>query len=132
MDLIEGLLCEPQKRLGSKRGASELKQHAFFEGFVWEGIREREAPWKPTLTDGEDTRYFQEDLSHRQVEEEHDNDDDTNGNEFYGFTFKRHFIDGGLSPALCQGNKSNNTGGGSNLNESNNRPPTNNPDPVYV
>ncbi|KAL5058728.1 hypothetical protein RYX36_030332 [Vicia faba] len=39
-DLIRGLLVkEPQNRLGVKRGATELKQHPFFEGINWALIR---------------------------------------------------------------------------------------------
>lgn len=39
-DLIRGLLVkDPQKRLGATRGASEIKQHAFFEGVNWALIR---------------------------------------------------------------------------------------------
>ncbi|KAF2315444.1 hypothetical protein GH714_039270 [Hevea brasiliensis] len=39
-DLIRGLLVkEPQSRLGVKRGATEIKQHAFFEGVNWALIR---------------------------------------------------------------------------------------------
>jgi protein-serine/threonine kinase len=39
-DLIRGLLAkEPQHRLGSKRGATEIKQHPFFEGVNWALIR---------------------------------------------------------------------------------------------
>lgn len=39
-DLIRGLLAkEPQKRLGYKRGATEIKQHPFFEGVNWALIR---------------------------------------------------------------------------------------------
>ncbi|XP_004492934.1 serine/threonine-protein kinase D6PKL1-like [Cicer arietinum] len=39
-DLIRGLLVkEPQHRLGVKRGATELKQHPFFEGVNWALIR---------------------------------------------------------------------------------------------
>lgn len=39
-DLIRGLLAkEPQNRLGVKRGATELKQHPFFEGVNWALIR---------------------------------------------------------------------------------------------
>ncbi|GAA0183699.1 hypothetical protein LIER_31065 [Lithospermum erythrorhizon] len=39
-DLIRGLLVkEPQHRLGYKRGATELKQHPFFEGVNWALIR---------------------------------------------------------------------------------------------
>jgi len=39
-DLIRGLLVkEPQHRLGFKRGATEIKQHPFFEGVNWALIR---------------------------------------------------------------------------------------------
>ncbi|KAK1397151.1 Serinethreonine-protein kinase d6pkl2 [Heracleum sosnowskyi] len=39
-DLIRGLLVkEPQNRLASKRGATEIKQHPFFEGVNWALIR---------------------------------------------------------------------------------------------
>ncbi|CAA6656498.1 unnamed protein product [Spirodela intermedia] len=39
-DLIRGLLVkEPQHRLGMKRGATEIKQHPFFEGVNWALIR---------------------------------------------------------------------------------------------
>ncbi|WOL19195.1 serine/threonine-protein kinase D6PK [Canna indica] len=39
-DLIRGLLVkEPQHRLAYKRGATEIKQHAFFEGTNWALIR---------------------------------------------------------------------------------------------
>ncbi|XP_019185944.1 PREDICTED: serine/threonine-protein kinase D6PKL1-like [Ipomoea nil] len=39
-DLIRGLLVkEPHKRLGTKRGATEIKQHPFFEGVNWALIR---------------------------------------------------------------------------------------------
>ncbi|CAM8945206.1 unnamed protein product [Rhodiola kirilowii] len=39
-DLIRGLLVkEPQQRLGVKRGATEIKQHPFFQGVNWALIR---------------------------------------------------------------------------------------------
>ncbi|MCO5594761.1 hypothetical protein L7F22_048794 [Adiantum nelumboides] len=39
-DLIRGLLVkDPQKRLGAMRGASEIKQHPFFDGVNWALIR---------------------------------------------------------------------------------------------
>ncbi|GAB4844284.1 Serine/threonine-protein kinase d6pkl2, variant 2 [Ancistrocladus abbreviatus] len=39
-DLIRGLLVkEPQNRLGVQRGATEIKQHPFFEGVNWALIR---------------------------------------------------------------------------------------------
>lgn len=39
-DLISGLLAkEPESRLGTERGAAEIKQHPFFEGLNWALIR---------------------------------------------------------------------------------------------
>ncbi|KAK7345383.1 hypothetical protein VNO77_15987 [Canavalia gladiata] len=39
-DLIRGLLVkEPENRLGSQKGAAEIKQHPFFEGLNWALIR---------------------------------------------------------------------------------------------
>lgn len=44
-DLIEALLVkEPESRLGSVRGATEIKQHPFFEGINWALIRCSEPP----------------------------------------------------------------------------------------
>ncbi|KAH9297566.1 hypothetical protein KI387_029248 [Taxus chinensis] len=47
-DLIKGLLVkEPQHRLASKRGATEIKQHPFFEGVNWALIRSTTPPEIP-------------------------------------------------------------------------------------
>ncbi|XP_031112976.1 serine/threonine-protein kinase D6PK-like [Ipomoea triloba] len=57
-DLIRGLLVkEPQHRLGVKRGATEIKQHPFFEGVNWALIRcstppEVPRPVEPELPPG--------------------------------------------------------------------------------
>ncbi|PKA58665.1 Protein kinase G11A [Apostasia shenzhenica] len=55
-DLIRGLLVkEPQLRLACKRGATEIKQHPFFEGVNWALIRcasPPEIPKAPPLTTG--------------------------------------------------------------------------------
>ncbi|KAL6909910.1 hypothetical protein ACP4OV_001569 [Aristida adscensionis] len=51
-DLIRGLLIkEPQHRLGHKRGATEIKQHAFFEGVNWALIRCASPPDVPRSLD---------------------------------------------------------------------------------
>lgn len=48
-DLIRGLLVkEPQHRLAYKRGATEIKQHPFFEGVNWALIRCATPPDVPT------------------------------------------------------------------------------------
>jgi len=51
-DLIRGLLVkEPENRLGSMKGAAEIKQHPFFEGLNWALIRCTIPPELPDLCD---------------------------------------------------------------------------------
>ncbi|XP_065866219.1 serine/threonine-protein kinase D6PK-like [Euphorbia lathyris] len=51
-DLIRGLLIkEPENRLGSTKGAAEIKQHAFFEGLNWALIRCAMPPEMPKFWD---------------------------------------------------------------------------------
>ncbi|KAL3629297.1 Serine/threonine-protein kinase d6pkl1 [Castilleja foliolosa] len=51
-DLIRGLLTkDPQKRLGFKRGATEIKQHPFFESVNWALIRSTTPPQIPKPVD---------------------------------------------------------------------------------
>ncbi|KAL1220979.1 Serine/threonine-protein kinase RHS3 [Cardamine amara subsp. amara] len=51
-DLIKGLLIkEPQKRIAYKRGATEIKQHPFFEGVNWALIRGETPPHLPEPVD---------------------------------------------------------------------------------
>ncbi|XP_027340132.1 serine/threonine-protein kinase RHS3 [Abrus precatorius] len=51
-DLIRGLLVkEPQKRIAYKRGATEIKQHPFFEGVNWALVRSATPPHIPDAID---------------------------------------------------------------------------------
>ncbi|XP_057453441.1 serine/threonine-protein kinase RHS3 [Lotus japonicus] len=51
-DLIRGLLVkEPQKRIAYKRGATEIKQHPFFEGVNWALVRCAVPPHVPEAID---------------------------------------------------------------------------------
>ncbi|XP_022860292.1 serine/threonine-protein kinase D6PKL2-like, partial [Olea europaea var. sylvestris] len=51
-DLIRGLLTkDPKKRLGFKRGATEIKQHPFFESVNWALIRSTHPPQVPKPVD---------------------------------------------------------------------------------
>ncbi|XP_065879920.1 serine/threonine-protein kinase D6PKL2 [Euphorbia lathyris] len=51
-DLIRGLLAkDPQKRLGFKRGATEIKQHPFFASVNWALIRTTHPPQIPKPLD---------------------------------------------------------------------------------
>lgn len=53
-DLIRGLLVkEPQHRLAYKRGATEIKQHPFFEGVNWALVRCASPPEVPKAIDVE-------------------------------------------------------------------------------
>ncbi|KAF8412452.1 hypothetical protein HHK36_000416 [Tetracentron sinense] len=53
-DLIRGLLVkDPQHRLGVKRGATEIKQHPFFEGVNWALIRCSTPPEIPRPVESE-------------------------------------------------------------------------------
>ncbi|XP_040993675.1 serine/threonine-protein kinase D6PKL1-like [Juglans microcarpa x Juglans regia] len=53
-DLIRGLLIkDPENRLGSVKGAAEIKQHAFFEGLNWALIRCAVPPELPKSSDME-------------------------------------------------------------------------------
>jgi protein-serine/threonine kinase len=52
-DLVRGLLIkDPQHRLGFKRGATEIKQHQFFDGVNWALIRCAVPPQVPVEVDG--------------------------------------------------------------------------------
>ncbi|PUZ58849.1 hypothetical protein GQ55_5G540600 [Panicum hallii var. hallii] len=51
-DLIRGLLVkDPLKRIATKRGASEIKQHPFFEGVNWALVRGAHPPSVPDPVD---------------------------------------------------------------------------------
>ncbi|XP_017226380.1 serine/threonine-protein kinase AGC1-7 [Daucus carota subsp. sativus] len=51
-DLIRGLLVkEPHKRIAYKRGATEIKQHPFFEGTNWALVRSATPPHIPDPVD---------------------------------------------------------------------------------
>lgn len=51
-DLIKGLLVkEPQKRIAYRRGATEIKQHPFFEGVNWALVRSANPPHVPEPVD---------------------------------------------------------------------------------
>lgn len=51
-DLIRGLLVkDPQKRIAYRRGATEIKQHPFFEGVNWALVRSSVPPHVPDPVD---------------------------------------------------------------------------------
>ena len=52
------LICDSQNRLGRVHGAGELKNHPFFHGVQWDGLRKIRAPFEPKLQSNVDTTYF--------------------------------------------------------------------------
>lgn len=84
IDLMQQLLCEPEDRLGSQTtgpvfrtsafavqprrsehtddGAEMIKAHPWFRGVDWENIHLSPAPYRPELSNPEDTRHFDSDI----------------------------------------------------------------------
>jgi protein-serine/threonine kinase len=55
------LICDAEHRLGrlgGAHGAHEIKQHPFFRGVQWDGLRRIRAPFEPKLQSNIDTQYF--------------------------------------------------------------------------
>ena len=44
--------------MGGAHGAHEIKQHPFFRGVQWDGLRRIRAPFEPKLQSNIDTQYF--------------------------------------------------------------------------
>lgn len=62
-DLIKKMICDAEKRLG-RQGARELKEHPFFEGVDWDGLRDQQSPYIPVVrspTSNENFDKFEED-----------------------------------------------------------------------
>ncbi|KMZ56500.1 Protein kinase [Zostera marina] len=57
-DLICKLLCNVEKRLGTK-GAQEIKAHPWFTGLQWETLYQMEAAFIPEVKDELDTQNFE-------------------------------------------------------------------------
>jgi protein-serine/threonine kinase len=60
-DFIRRLICDAEHRLGRTGGAHggyEIKQHPFFRGVQWDGLRRIRAPFEPKLQSNIDTQYF--------------------------------------------------------------------------
>ncbi|XP_020678061.1 serine/threonine-protein kinase 38 isoform X1 [Dendrobium catenatum] len=57
-DLITKLLCNVEKRLGT-RGAHEIKAHAWFKDVNWDRLYMMEAAFKPEVKDELDTQNFE-------------------------------------------------------------------------
>jgi len=55
---------DPEKRLGSKRGADEIKEHSFFSGICWDQMMAKKilTPYKPLLDSHDDTKHFDQEI----------------------------------------------------------------------
>ena len=62
-DVVFALLeTEPSRRLGARRGASEVKADPFFAGVDFEALRAKQLlpPWTPALQSETDVTHFQD------------------------------------------------------------------------
>ncbi|CAG5127031.1 unnamed protein product [Candidula unifasciata] len=103
IDLIAQLLQGPETRLG-RNGATEVKEHKFFSGVNFEGLRKLPAPLKPTIKFLTDTSNFDPVDPDKLQSNDSDgskkaNSKSENGKHpehaFFEFTFRRFFDDGG-------------------------------------
>ena len=94
-DLIEKLfVSNPKKRLGYN-GADEVKNHPFFKGIDFDKVLKKEykPPFIPKLKNDTDLRYFDENFTQLNVEnekfeEKHDEEDKDEFN-FEGFSYQQ-------------------------------------------
>ncbi|XP_054846655.1 serine/threonine-protein kinase MRCK gamma isoform X2 [Eublepharis macularius] len=56
-DLIRGLLCRQELRLG-QNGIEDFKRHPFFEGIDWDNLRKSTPPYVPEVASPADTSNF--------------------------------------------------------------------------
>ena len=105
-DLIRQLICHADERLDDE----SIFKHRFFTPLnngVF--IRQQNAPWIPPLNNPEDTQNFDfPDDMNVPLNQFPDNIDenDSNANQFYGFTFRRFMTNGGPKPEFFQGGSS--------------------------
>jgi len=59
-NLIKKLLQDPEKRIGRKNGAKDIKTHDFFSKVNWADTISKHilAPWVPVVESRDDTHYF--------------------------------------------------------------------------
>jgi len=101
-DLITRLLCDQRQRLG-RRGADELKRHAYFDGVSFDDIRRRPAPYVPEIAHPADISNFDVaepiQTTTPSAERSPSSRPDTSGDDsdghhaFLEFTFRRFFDD---------------------------------------
>lgn len=96
-DILKRLLCGAENRLGVN-GVQEIKNHAFFKGLDWDGLRNRKSPFVPDVKEEDDcTRFddFDEEDPWVPKEEKSNSYDKQNKTKkrkdinFPGYTFKK-------------------------------------------
>uniref|UniRef100_A0A914PXR4 non-specific serine/threonine protein kinase n=1 Tax=Panagrolaimus davidi TaxID=227884 RepID=A0A914PXR4_9BILA len=101
VDMIARLCCEEKDRIGSKLGATEIKNHPWFKDIDFENLRNTRAEFIPQVKHAEDTSNFDVgDLNCQDLLKDATLKSGHNFNPaFYDFTF-RHFFDyeGGGQP----------------------------------
>ena len=56
--LIQLLQRDPNKRLGTKNGIKDIKEHLFFQGINWKSLIREAAPWVPPASKDLDMTNF--------------------------------------------------------------------------
>lgn len=88
------MIAEPEVRLG-RNGVEEIKNHPFFEGLDWNGLRKQRAPYQPNVS----SEISNENFDKFDEEEPFYNKQDQNGMKrpvggrqfdmnFIGYTYK--------------------------------------------
>merc|ERR1719336_1510742 len=83
IDLISKLCCDPEDRLGTQAGASDIKMHPFFNGVNFRNIRKQPAPLEaiPQIAHPEDTSNFDtEEFGNMDSDDDENNDYNDGGN----------------------------------------------------
>lgn len=90
-DVIQKFCCEPERRMGSKEGLSEVKSHAFFRGVDWDHIRERPAAVAVQVRSIDDTSNFDDfpDVDLKIPAAPKEQESSANDWVFINYTFKR-------------------------------------------
>ncbi|ELT98412.1 hypothetical protein CAPTEDRAFT_224671 [Capitella teleta] len=102
-DIIRQLCCDASTRLG-RNGATEVKQHPFFTGIEFEGLRQQKAPYIPTIRHDTDTSNFDpvdpEKLREDSLQKDWADNSKHSEHAFLEFTFRRFFDEGDPQSAL--------------------------------
>ncbi|CAH2079982.1 unnamed protein product [Thlaspi arvense] len=87
-DLIRGLLAkDPKKRLGFKKGATEIKQHPFFDNVNWALIRSTNPPEIPKPIDLSILNETLKSSVQQQQQDKHSKQSDSSSGPYLDFEF---------------------------------------------